>query len=91
MFSATDRPKSVPQLPYNQMYISFSISKFSIYFEVHVILIWSDCIKVSFDSRLAFNMYPSLLKYVFIIINSSILQCSIHYTTFAVNGKVERS
>ena len=46
---------------------------------------------VSFDSRLAFNMYQSLLKYVCIIINSFILPCTIDYTSFAVSGKVERS
>ena len=46
---------------------------------------------VSFDSRLAFIMYPSLLKSVCIIINSFILSCTIDYTTFALRGKVERS
>ena len=44
--SANDRPKLVPQLPYNRMYITFKISKFSPYFEVQDILIWSDCKKV---------------------------------------------
>ena len=46
---------------------------------------------VKFDSRLAFNMCPSLLKSVCILINNSILPCTIDYTTFAVSGKVERS
>ena len=36
-FTAIDRPKSVPQLPYNSMYISFSISKFSRYSEMQII------------------------------------------------------
>ena len=47
--------------------------------------------KSEVDSRLAFNMCPSLLKSVCILINNSILPCTIDYTTFAVSGKVERS
>ena len=43
---------------------------------------------VSFDSWLAFNMYPSLWKSVCIINNISIWPCTIDSTTFVVSGKV---
>ena len=47
--------------------------------------------RVSLNSWLAFNMYPSLWKFVCIIHNTSIVPCTIDYTTFAIGEKVERS
>ena len=94
--SAIDRPKSVPQLPYNRMYIyiSFSISKCSTYFECQIILIYFYItiyvlVPHLYDLSVLVGCWSSVS--IRRIIYKFLNVCPFDCTAVAVSGKVERS